>query len=516
MSFPGRGNDQNHPSQASNSKSIEVVTRSNNDNDNNTSSGIRLVDTTASASPGLTNSPATAQFQGGTPTDSSTGLPLDWTQLGGGGGGGANAVVAPPIRYPLDVVPELDVTDGEFVLVGTAGQKITHLGPDFSKLLVQACDSQPNSNDAVLRKLILRSHVIVKMEGLEELNHLELLELYDNQVQALVLTPNFSNTLIVLDMSYNAIRDMSPVQVCPHLREIYLANNKLKSISGLSGLKELRKLDLGANRIRVMPPEELSGLIQLEELWLGKNKIERIQGLSTLTKLRRLDLQSNRLGNSVNQSDNELDEEGGQFASISATLEELYLAHNGIERIGEWLLGNSTAASTRSFSELIVLDMSRNQLTEVNMLGSTTLFPVLEELWLAGNKVAEWAAVEQLSTLKTLETLYLEYNPIQTNDPLYRKSLAQLIPQLKQIDATLISAVASNALFGTSGLVIGAAGTRSALAPPQPVESAEDRMRRFQEMAIQRAKQEQQQASSNTKDSNGNADDSDDSENNGR
>jgi len=58
-----------------------------------------------------------------------------------------------------------------------------------------------------------------------------------------------------------------------------LANNKLKEIKGISGLSKLRKIDLGANRIRVMPEEELSGLVSLEELWLGKNKIEDIRGL---------------------------------------------------------------------------------------------------------------------------------------------------------------------------------------------------------------------------------------------
>jgi hypothetical protein len=41
----------------------------------------------------------------------------------------------------------------------------------------------------------------------------------------------------------------------------------------------LKKIDLGANRIRFMDEEELSGLVNLEELWLGKNKIEEIQGL---------------------------------------------------------------------------------------------------------------------------------------------------------------------------------------------------------------------------------------------
>lgn len=58
-----------------------------------------------------------------------------------------------------------------------------------------------------------------------------------------------------------------------------LANNKLKEIKSLRNLKQLKKLDLGANRIRVMAEEELSGLENLEELWIGKNKIEKIEGL---------------------------------------------------------------------------------------------------------------------------------------------------------------------------------------------------------------------------------------------
>lgn len=63
---------------------------------------------------------------------------------------------------------------------------------------------------------------------------------------------------------------------------IDLANNKLKSIAGLSALVNLKKVDLGANRIRVMEATELAGLTNLEELWIGKNKIEKIEGLENV------------------------------------------------------------------------------------------------------------------------------------------------------------------------------------------------------------------------------------------
>lgn len=64
---------------------------------------------------------------------------------------------------------------------------------------------------------------------------------------------------------------------------IDLANNKLKKIKGLKDLKYLKKLDLGANRIRVLEPDEIGGLESLEELWMGKNKIEQIQGLENVS-----------------------------------------------------------------------------------------------------------------------------------------------------------------------------------------------------------------------------------------
>ena len=101
-----------------------------------------------------------------------------------------------------------------------------------------------------------------------------------------------------------------------------MANNKIKDVKGLKNLLSLRKLDLGANRIRTMPPiddQEEQFSPSLEELWLGKNKIEVIQGLENLTKLRRLDVQANRLS-AIEGLTTQVD-----------TLEELYLSHNGID-----------------------------------------------------------------------------------------------------------------------------------------------------------------------------------------
>ena len=236
----------------------------------------------------------------------------------------------------------------------------------------------------------------------------------------------------------------------------------------MTKLHQLQKLDLGANRIRSIG-NALKGLDSLTELWLGKNKIDRLQGFEHLHGLRRLDVQSNRL--------TELPAE--QFAAMSPTLEELYLAHNGLTDAGGLV--------EHAFPELIQLDISRNQFTSLNALGKTaTSFPVLEELWCSGNAIADWDEIKECVHLTALETIYLEYNPLQTTDPLYRKTLAQLLPQLKQIDATMINAPS---VVGLNGLVRHAGNNNNNMTT---MMTDAERLRQYQEMALQRAQQEEE------------------------
>jgi protein phosphatase 1 regulatory subunit 7 len=55
-----------------------------------------------------------------------------------------------------------------------------------------------------------------------------------------------------------------------------------------------------------------------------------------------------------------------------------------------------------------------------------------------GNKISTLADLEpQLKHITTLETLYLENNPVQeTEGAHYRRKIIMALPQLKQIDAT--------------------------------------------------------------------------------
>mmetsp|Transcript_27795 Transcript_27795/g.75616 ORF Transcript_27795/g.75616 Transcript_27795/m.75616 type:complete len:467 (-) Transcript_27795:169-1569(-) len=399
-------------------------------------------------------------------------LPLDWTKMGAD----HTAEDVMPVRCPHEVAmwsPE----DTDVCIVGTAGQKITMLGDDFS--------DPERTNLSELTSLVLRSHLIKDMSGLGSLPKLEKLELYDNMVQTLdeeSLKGCGPDTLQILDMSYNVIRSMSPLLQCngETLTELYLANNKLKEISGIKHLKNLRKLDLGANKIRVLNGDEFSGLINLEELWVGKNKIVTLDGMQCLRKLRRLDVQSNRL-TSVSDEDGQC-----YLNSQRETLEELYLGHNGLD--DEGISGLISLAgrgdSTFVFPKLNVLDLSRNRLTNTASLvvdpknnDAFAEWPMLEELWLSGNAMENFEAVYPLkeasekNLLPQLETLYLEYNAV-AKDFEYRKKLAEFIPTLEQIDATKIRGHGSLPMRLGNGIV----------------GSTEERLRQLQAAAIQRAK----------------------------
>jgi protein phosphatase 1 regulatory subunit 7 len=191
-----------------------------------------------------------------------------------------------------------------------------------------------------------------------------------------------------------------------------------------------------------------------------------------LTKLRRLDIQSNRLTKIEN------------LESQCETLEELYLAHNGIDDEG----ASQATGLTLTFTNLNVLDLSRNCLTTTAPFAHLS---ALVELWLSGNEMQDFDAViplkEASAHLQSLETLYLEYNPL-ASDFEYRKKLAEWIPTLKQIDATMIAGRIDHSSYGITGTqgTIGGGSSSEATRTINPQE----RLRQLQDAAIERAKEE--------------------------
>jgi hypothetical protein len=162
----------------------------------------------------------------------------------------------------------------------------------------------------------------------------------------------------------------------------------------------------------------------------------------------------------------------------------LYLSHNGIDDDGA---GTETGLALK-FINLNMLDLSRNRLTTTSMFVHLSS---LVELWLSGNEMETYDAVVPLrdassaGQLPLLETIYLEYNTL-ASDFEYRKKLAEWIPTLKQIDATMIGGLAAQGMATTGD-------TERVLGAATGLTSTEEQLRHLQAAAIDRAKQQQQQ-----------------------
>lgn len=350
--------------------------------------------------------------------------------------GQATTLLAPMQRIitPLEVaameggIGEIPPGEESIFVIGTQGAKVTVIR-----------GLEPWS--ASLKSLVLRSNLISSLSGVETLTNLEKLELYDNcveELQSIELEP-LGGKLLILDLSFNSIRSMAAVSCCPMLHELYLAQNKLKVVEGLSGLTRLKILDLGANRIRTLDSSAdcgLSGCTSLESLWLGKNKIERIGGAAVighLSLLNKLDIQNNRLTRI----------EPGEIPS--ARLEELYLACNGLTSLEGFWGGDSSNSSNSSHpAHLHTVDLSRNPIS--SLAGIQVLAPSLEELWLTGVALQDPAQLEPLRQLK-LSCIYLEHSPFAKSfnaatgggeaetRKAYQQCLLEFVPTLTQIDA---------------------------------------------------------------------------------
>lgn len=134
-----------------------------------------------------------------------------------------------------------------------------------------------------------------------------------------------------LYISINRIREIpDEIGHCQRLVELDFSSNLLESVPvGLAMCINLNLLNLGANKIAVLPPDIFTALIQLRELQLYKNKltalppeIGNLKGTGDIymklifTALRRLSVSSNNL--------KALPEEIGACSS----LRELYINNN--------------------------------------------------------------------------------------------------------------------------------------------------------------------------------------------
>ena len=126
--------------------------------------------------------------------------------------------------------------------------------------------------------------------------------------------------VIVLIASGRNISNLSGLEYCVNLQELYLTGNHISNLSPLAGLSNLQELFLGNNNISDL--SALAGLANLETLSLIANNISDISPLARLSKLRELNLSNNKISNTSPlaglTSLKELDLEGNNISGIRA------------------------------------------------------------------------------------------------------------------------------------------------------------------------------------------------------
>jgi len=111
------------------------------------------------------------------------------------------------------------------------------------------------------------------------------------RLHQMIATGEIPTHVTHLDLSLNAITDISPLRVLTNLRELSLWNNHISDLSPLGNLTGLRVLSLAHNQIDGISP--LSGLTNLERLDLSSNLFTSIAPLVNLTNLEVLRLLDN-------------------------------------------------------------------------------------------------------------------------------------------------------------------------------------------------------------------------------
>lgn len=95
-------------------------------------------------------------------------------------------------------------------------------------------------------------------------------------------------------LNENRIGQIEGLTNCKSLRNLYLSNNEITKLEGLDTLSELEIFWICENQIRVL--ENLDGLSSLRQFWISGNQIEHIKNsLDKLSSLNDLNLSGNKI-----------------------------------------------------------------------------------------------------------------------------------------------------------------------------------------------------------------------------
>lgn len=160
-----------------------------------------------------------------------------------------------------------------------------------------------------LHTLNLQNNRLTSLEGLLQLENLEVLWLPGNKVSMLCnsissrdMKATYLPKLAVLSLAQNDIISLVPLHLNRFraLRTLFLQDNAISTLSGLTEMGNLRHLVLDRNKFRKLLLVEFANLSRLVELHLEGNRLREIPSMEHLEELCHLYLGGNRLEHLVN------------------------------------------------------------------------------------------------------------------------------------------------------------------------------------------------------------------------
>ena len=217
----------------------------------------------------------------------------------------------------------------------------------------------------------------------------------------------------------------------PHLKELNLSNCSLSTLSGLENAESLEILDISNNTIRNLEP--LSNMSALSELYLQHNAVANLTVVGGLPELTVLDVSYNALTSIAPLTGNvrltKLNASNNQIGDVSAAaslpmLAELNLDYNGLTDIS----GLSGCASLKT------LTVSNNQLSSIDALSGMNTLERLDFSYNSVSSLPDFGAnsamqvidgsynalesIDSIAKMADISYIYMDYNKLTSVDAL--------------------------------------------------------------------------------------------------
>ena len=224
------------------------------------------------------------------------------------------------------------------------------------------------------------------LKTIASLPHLKELNLSNCSLSTLSGLEN-AESMEILDISNNTIRNLEPLSNMSALSELYLQHNAVANLTVVGGLPELTVLDVSYNALTSIAP--LTGNVQLTKLNAANNQIGDVSAAASLPMLAELNLDYNGLtdisGLSGCASLKTLTVSNNQLSSIDAlsgmnTLERLDFSYNSVSSLPDFGTNSAMQVIDGSYNALESIDsiakmadisyiyMDYNKLTSVDAL----------------------------------------------------------------------------------------------------------------------------------------------------